>query len=58
MIGWIVTLLILAAIAAIFGFGGIATAFASIAQILFYILLVAVVIFIIAALVTGKKIFT
>ncbi len=37
MLTWAIGFLIAAVIAAIFGFGGIATAFASVAQILFYI---------------------
>ncbi len=55
MIGWILTLLVLAAVAAIFGFGGIASTFAGIAQVLFFILLGFVLVVFIGALITGKK---
>jgi len=40
MLGWAITFLIIALIAAIFGFGGIAAASAGIAKILFFIFLV------------------
>ena len=40
MLGWAVTFLVVALIAALFGFGGIASASAGIAQILFVIFLV------------------
>jgi uncharacterized membrane protein YtjA (UPF0391 family) len=39
MLGWALTFLIVALIAAVFGFGGIATASAGIAQILFFVFL-------------------
>ncbi|MEJ6389454.1 DUF1328 domain-containing protein [Gymnodinialimonas ulvae] len=37
MLGWAITFLIVALVAALFGFGGIASASAGIAQILFFI---------------------
>jgi uncharacterized membrane protein YtjA (UPF0391 family) len=40
MLGWAITFLIIALIAAVFGFGGIAAASAGIAKILFFIFLV------------------
>jgi uncharacterized membrane protein YtjA (UPF0391 family) len=40
MLGWALTFLIVAIIAAIFGFGGIATAAAGIARFLFFVFLV------------------
>lgn len=40
MLGWALTFLIVALIAAVFGFGGIATGAAEIAQILFFVFLV------------------
>ncbi len=40
MLGWAVTFFIIALVAALFGFGGIAGASASIAQVLFFIFLV------------------
>ena len=48
MLGWAVTFLIIALIAAIFGFGGIAAAAVDIAKIIFF---VAIVLFAIAAIV-------
>jgi uncharacterized membrane protein YtjA (UPF0391 family) len=39
MLRWAVVFLIIALVAALFGFGGIATASASIAQILFFVFL-------------------
>ena len=49
MLGWAVTFLIIALIAAVLGFGGIAAASAGIAKILFFIFLVMCVIFFILA---------
>ena len=40
MLGWAVVFLIIALVAALFGFGGIAAASASIAKLLFFIFLV------------------
>jgi uncharacterized membrane protein YtjA (UPF0391 family) len=40
MLGWALTFLIVALIAAVFGFGGIASGAANIAQILFFVFLV------------------
>jgi uncharacterized membrane protein YtjA (UPF0391 family) len=40
MLGWTVTFLVIALVAAVFGFGGIAVAAAGIAKILFYIFLI------------------
>ena len=45
MLGWAVTFLIIALIAAVLGFGGIAAASAGIAKILFFVFLVMCVIF-------------
>jgi uncharacterized membrane protein YtjA (UPF0391 family) len=39
MLGWAVTFLVIALIAALFGFGGLASASAGIAQILFFVFL-------------------
>ncbi len=44
MLGWVWMFLILAIIAAIFGFGGVVAAAAGIAKILFFVFLVVVVI--------------
>ncbi|MBS7696095.1 MULTISPECIES: DUF1328 domain-containing protein [unclassified Chelatococcus] len=49
MISWAITFLIIALIAAVLGFGGIAGTAMSIAQIIFY---VAIVLFIISAIVS------
>jgi uncharacterized membrane protein YtjA (UPF0391 family) len=40
MLGWTITFLIIALVAAVFGFGGIAVAAAGIAKILFFIFLI------------------
>jgi uncharacterized membrane protein YtjA (UPF0391 family) len=45
MLGWALTFLIIAIIAAVFGFGGIAAASAGIAKLLFFVFLVMCVIF-------------
>jgi uncharacterized membrane protein YtjA (UPF0391 family) len=45
MLGWAVTFLIIALIAAVLGFGGIAAASAGIAKILFFVFLVMCVLF-------------
>jgi uncharacterized membrane protein YtjA (UPF0391 family) len=44
MLGWVVFFLVLALLAALFGFGGLAGAAAGIAQILFFVFLVLVVV--------------
>ncbi|MFC3229269.1 DUF1328 domain-containing protein [Marinibaculum pumilum] len=53
MLGWALGFFILALIAALFGFGGIASASAGIAQILFFIFLVLLAISLIAHLFRG-----
>src|SRR5438874_2770412 len=45
MLGWAVTFLIIALVAAVFGFGGIAAASAGIAKLLFFLFLVICVVF-------------
>jgi len=55
MLRWVITFLIIALIAALFGFGNIAAGAASIARILFYIFLVFFVISLIAGAVRGFK---
>lgn len=52
MLGWAVTFLIVAIIAAALGFGGIAGASAGIAQILFYIF---ILLFVVAMVVRALK---
>jgi uncharacterized membrane protein YtjA (UPF0391 family) len=55
MLGWAVTFLIIALVAAVFGFGGIASASAGIAQILFFIFLALFVVAIVARFVQGRS---
>jgi uncharacterized membrane protein YtjA (UPF0391 family) len=50
MLGWTITFLIIALIAAAFGFGGIAVAAASIARILFFVFLVLFVVSLLSGL--------
>ncbi|MEL6646179.1 MAG: DUF1328 domain-containing protein [Pseudomonadota bacterium] len=52
MLGWAIAFLIIALIAAVFGFGGIASAFAGIAQILFFIF---IVLFVVALIVRATR---
>lgn len=54
MLGWAVTFFIVAIIAAVLGFGGIASASAGIAQILFFVFLALFVIALIANAVRGR----
>jgi uncharacterized membrane protein YtjA (UPF0391 family) len=49
MLGWAITFLIVALVAALFGFGGIAAAAVDIAKIIFF---VAIILFLISAVVT------
>ncbi len=55
MLYWALIFFVLALIAGLFGFGGIAAASASIAQILFFIFLGVFVISLIAHLITGRR---
>lgn len=48
MLGWSLTFLVIALIAALFGFGGIASASAGIAQVLFFVFLVLFVVTLVA----------
>ncbi len=50
MLGWALTFLVVALIAAVFGFGGIAIASAGIAKILFFVFLVLFAVSLIASL--------
>ena len=54
MLGWAVTFLVIAMIAALFGFGGIAAAASGIAQILFVIFLALFLVSVIIALVRRR----
>jgi len=55
MLGWALTFLVVALIAALLGFGGIASASAGIAQIIFVIALVLFVVAMIARAVRGRN---
>lgn len=55
MLGWAITFLIVALVAALFGFGGIASASAGIAQILFFIFVALFVITLVARAVRGTS---
>lgn len=48
MLGWSLTFLVIALVAALFGFGGIASASAGIAQVLFFVFLVLFVVTLVA----------
>ncbi len=54
MLGWAITFLVIALIAAALGFGGIAGASAGIAQILFFVFIALFVIALIARAVGGR----
>ncbi len=54
MLGWAVTFLVIALIAALFGFGGIASASAGIAQIIFFVFIALFVIALIMRAVRGR----
>jgi uncharacterized membrane protein YtjA (UPF0391 family) len=55
MLGWAIFFFLVAIVAALFGFGGVATAAAGIGQILFYIFLVLFVLSLIVYLVRGRR---
>ncbi len=54
MLGWAITFLVIALIAALFGFGGIASASAGIAQIIFFVFIALFVIALIMRAVRGR----
>lgn len=54
MLGWAVTFFVIALVAALFGFGGIASASAGIAQILFFVFLVLFAFALIARFARGR----
>lgn len=56
MLSWALVFFIVAIIAAVFGFGGIAAGAATIAQILFFIFLAGFLILLVAGLIAGRKI--
>lgn len=55
MLGWALTFFILALIAAVLGFGGLAGTFASIAELLFVVFLVLFVASLVYHAVTGRR---
>lgn len=56
MLGWAVTFFIIAIIAALFGFTGIAVAAAGIAKVLFFVFLVLFAIALVAGLLRGRSV--
>lgn len=56
MLKWAFIFLIIAIVAALFGFGGIAATSAGIAQVLFYIALAIFLVMLVMGLFVGKKI--
>ena len=54
MLYWAILFFVVAIVAAVFGFGGIASASAGIAQILFYIFLALLVISLVMGLIRGR----
>lgn len=55
MLGWVITFLVIALIAAALGFGGLAGTAVGLAKIVFYIFLVLFVISLVYSLVTGRS---
>lgn len=55
MLRWALTFLIVAIVAALFGFGGIASSAVGIARILFFLFLIGFVITLLLHLLTGKS---
>jgi uncharacterized membrane protein YtjA (UPF0391 family) len=56
MLQWALAFLILALVAAFFGFGGIAAASAGIAKILFYVLVVVFAITLVGGILSGRRV--
>jgi uncharacterized membrane protein YtjA (UPF0391 family) len=55
MLGWAIAFLVIALVAAAFGFGGIASASAGIAQILFFVFIALFVVALVARVVRGRS---
>lgn len=55
MLYWALVFFVVSIVAALFGFGGVASASAGIAQVLFYVFLVFFVVTLIAGLATGRR---
>jgi len=56
MLGWALTFLVIALVAAVFGFGGIAGASVGIAKLLFFLFLVLFIVSMIARAVQGRSV--
>lgn len=56
MLSWAVIFFIIAIVAAVFGFGGIASAAAGIAQVLFWVFVALFVISLVAGLAAGRRV--
>ena len=56
MLGWAITFFVIALVAGVFGFGGIATASAGIAKIIFFVFLVVFLATLIFGAVRGRKV--
>lgn len=56
MLNWAVTFFIIAIVAAVFGFGGIAASAAGIAQMLFWVFVALFVVSLLVGLVRGKSV--
>ena len=54
MLGWVLMFLIVALVAAAFGFGGIAVASAGIAKIIFYVFLILLLVSLLVAALRGR----
>lgn len=55
MLGWVLIFLVMALVAALFGFGGLVAAFTEIAMILFWIFLILFVISLVVRLLRGGR---
>lgn len=55
MLGWAITFLIIALIAAVLGFGGVAAVSVELAQLVFWVFLVLFALSLIYSLVTGRR---
>jgi len=55
MLGWAITFLVVALIAAVLGFGGVAAVSVELAQLVFWVFLVLFAISLVYSLVTGRR---
>lgn len=55
MLGWALTFLVIALIAGVLGFGGIAAVSAEIAKVIFFVAIALFVIMLVANLLTGRR---